>query len=352
MGSMLSPNGSSLFVFRYDRSTWALGILKDGWKFADRAKVPVRVFIDDGNSYSGNAIGTTEGLLYIVPAPGMEDSFRMGNVLQVRGANISLSFDLAGTNKLMAALSDCVARYSADPRYADTRENREVRPSGSTAPAAKEAPRKGVSTGTGFVLNAAGYVVTNNHVVKECTDIRLQRPGDLEVEGKLVVVDRQNDLALLKAVSPLGGDTAKLANSRAIQPGEKIAVYGFPLSGALSTSGNIVSGNVSALAGLANNASLFQISAPIQPGNSGGPLLNFRGDVIGVVNAKLDEIVVAEAIGTLPQNVNFAIKSNVLTNFLDANSVQYDQVESSVDLELTGVAAKAQRFTLLVTCRG
>ena len=75
---------------------------------------------------------------------------------------------------------------------------------------------------------------------------------------------------------------------------------------------------------MGDDARMIQISAPVQPGNSGGPLLDSSGRVIGVVNSKLNEIAYAKATGDLPQNVNFAIKANVAMNFLDAHSVPYE----------------------------
>src|SRR4029079_10829288 len=93
-----------------------------------------------------------------------------------------------------------------------------------------------------------------------------------------------------------------------VRAGEAIAVYGFPLAGVLSSTGNVVSGNVTALTGLGDDVRYFQISAPIQPGNSGGPLMDYSGLVVGIVNAKLNDLAFAKTTGDLPQNVNFAIK--------------------------------------------
>ena len=95
--------------------------------------------------------------------------------------------------------------------------------------------------------------------------------------------------------------------------GEQIVIYGFPLAGALASTGNLATGIVSALAGLGDDTSKLQISAPIQPGNSGGPVLDQSGHVIGVVVSKLNAIKAASITGDIPQNVNFAIKTGVVT---------------------------------------
>jgi S1-C subfamily serine protease len=139
--------------------------------------------------------------------------------------------------------------------------------------------------------------------------------------------------------------------TRSLRAGETIATYGFPLAGTLSASGNIVSGNVSSLAGLADNVRLLQISAPIQPGNSGGPLLDMKGAVVGIVNGKLDELAAIETAGSLPQNVNFSIKANVGLNFLDAHSIPYETSSDGPALDLPAIADKARKFTVFISCQ-
>jgi serine protease Do len=84
----------------------------------------------------------------------------------------------------------------------------------------------------------------------------------------------------------------------------------------LATSGNFTLGNVTAVAGLGDDTRILQISAPVQPGNSGGPLLDYSGNVVGVIEGKLNAITVFTLTNDLAQNVNFAIKANVVTNFL------------------------------------
>src|SRR5262249_20723771 len=121
-------------------------------------------------------------------------------------------------------------------------------------------------------------ILTNDHVIDGCGKIRVRRGGDLEKAASIVARDQSNDLALL--VSSLHVDDAEAAAFRTgapVRAGEAIAVYGFPLAGVLSSNGNVVSGNVTALSGMADDARYFQISAPVQPGNSGGPLLDYSG---------------------------------------------------------------------------
>ncbi len=115
---------------------------------------------------------------------------------------------------------------------------------------------------------------------------------------------------------------AKFRSRRPIRIGAEITVVGYPLGIALGTGIKATTGNVSAWTGLLDDVTQMQISAPVQPGNSGGPVLDRRGSVVGIVSSKLNEIAVAQAMGTLSQNVNFAIKSSFVQIFLDTNRVE------------------------------
>ena len=129
-------------------------------------------------------------------------------------------------------------------------------------------------------------------------------------------------------------------------------VYGFPLAGILSTSGNFTTGSISGLAGLAGDSGLYQISAPIQSGNSGGAVLNTSGHVVGVVKSKINASKTFDATGDTPQNVNFAIKGSVVANFLDAQGVEYQKRTKVSDRRESLLAEEAARYTALVACIG
>jgi len=206
-------------------------------------------------------------------------------------------------------------------------------------------------SGTGFKVTSNNHVLTNNHVAGNCKELTVTRSGDIPIKAELVASDPVNDLALLKTRSSLAGATAKFNGGAQPRAGEEIVVYGFPLAGALASSGNIVVGNIAALAGLGNDSRHYQISAPVQPGNSGGPLLNNRGQVVGIVVAKLNAIETAKVTGDIPQNINFAIKGNVVTNFLESNEVSFEQDAGQTKLEVPALAEMAKTFTVLVQCR-
>lgn len=200
--------------------------------------------------------------------------------------------------------------------------------------------------GSAFFVSASGHVLTNAHVVAHCTTARLMLPGEA-VPARIVARDPGGDLALLQAerAAPAVGRLRPT-----IRKGEPVAAYGYPLAGLLASGGNFTTGSVTALAGLRDDASRVQISAPIQPGNSGGPLLDESGNVVGVVVGKLDAMRVAQVVADLPQNVNFAVKGSVVTAFLEVHAVPYSKAQRAVRLSPSDVAARAREFSVRVEC--
>jgi hypothetical protein len=163
--------------------------------------------------------------------------------------------------------------------------------------------------------------------------------------------DEANDLALLQMTDkPKAVAVFRAAND--LRQGESIAAYGYPLLGALAAGGNLSPGVVSALAGLGNNTSHIQITAPVQQGNSGGPVLDGKGQVVGVVVQKLDAVKVAKLTGDVPQNVNFAINESTARAFLDSNQVQYKTGHwwNFGQKDLTEIAEDARTYTVVVEC--
>ena len=215
-------------------------------------------------------------------------------------------------------------------------------------PGAAEQPKSG--TGTGIKLSTQGHVLTNFHVAGHCKSIALKRTGEPLILADLVASDEVNDLVLLKAKSYVGGPFASFVNGPAARAGSEIVVYGFPLGGILSEGGNIVTGNITALSGISNDSRHFQISAPVQPGNSGGPVLDRSGLVVAVVVSKLNAMVAEKYTGDIPQNVNFAIKANVAMSFLDGAGFNYSKMEPKAPLDTPAIADMAREFTLLVEC--
>jgi S1-C subfamily serine protease len=123
---------------------------------------------------------------------------------------------------------------------------------------------------------------------------------------------------------------------------------GYPFHRLLTS--DFTAGIVSSLSGLLNDTRYLQISAAVQPGNSGGPLLDTNGQVVGMVAAKLNALRFVKATGNIPENINFAIKTGMLRDFLDNSVVAYQTADGKTNLQTSDVARNARAFTLLITC--
>ncbi|MFC7408650.1 S1 family peptidase [Hydrogenophaga atypica] len=172
------------------------------------------------------------------------------------------------------------------------------------------ARKKLSSTGSGFAVASKGFV-TNHHVISACEKIEIDIGGD-SFSAQVKAHSQAEDVAFLEL------DRAHKIETRVsnrINPGQEIYAVGFPLRGLLADL-IITKGVINSLSGLGGDINKFQISAQLQQGNSGGPILNEYGEVVGVAVSKLDVIRYARIAGDIPQNVNFAIKASVL-NELD-----------------------------------
>jgi S1-C subfamily serine protease len=210
----------------------------------------------------------------------------------------------------------------------------------SSQPAAPAASTTPESTGTAFRI-ARDAFVTNHHVVEGCRRV--------QVDGTAAAVrgsDSRTDLALLSA--PVSGAVASLRLQRLLV-GESVSVAGFPLQGLLSGF-QMTTGTLASLSGLGGDTTQFQITAPVQPGNSGGPVLDSAGRVVGVVVGKLDAIRTARLTGDIPQNVNFAVGLNALRAFLDASGVDYQTAIVDRPVPTTTTAQQARDYTVRVEC--
>jgi S1-C subfamily serine protease len=213
----------------------------------------------------------------------------------------------------------------------------------------ERAARRQVSSGTGFVV-ASRRIMTNHHVVDGCTEMSARLPNGQEIPATVIASDATRDLAVLRTEADTG-PILPFRGAATVRRGEGVVTYGFPLAGLLSSGPTLTTGEVSALAGLADNPRHIQISAPVQPGNSGGPLLDMRGQVIGVVVSKLNAGQVARQTGDIPQNVNFAVKHTEALDFLREQNITIapgnaDQPTRAAD----AVGEVAHPSTLFLRC--
>jgi S1-C subfamily serine protease len=218
--------------------------------------------------------------------------------------------------------------------------------SGGGGPA--EPGRGGTASGTGFVVSRSGHILTNAHVVDGCSTLTGRAPSG-SFPLTLLNTDSQNDLAVLQSSAPLPA-VAAFRDGRGVRPGDDVIAAGFPLQDVLANQMNVTTGTVSALAGPQDNAMQLQITVPIQPGNSGGPLLDRSGHVVGVVVSKLDALAIASQSGTIPENVNFAVKGEVARTYLDSRGVDYLTAGSDAAKATADIAEAAKAYTVFITC--
>jgi S1-C subfamily serine protease len=169
--------------------------------------------------------------------------------------------------------------------------------------------RRGLSTGTGFFVSWNGHLVTNYHVIREASRVQVKLDdGDL-IEAEVITTEKQDDLALLKVDAiraPL-----PLRRESDLSKGQAVFTLGYPLISLQGQEQKATFGRVNALSGPRGDERFVQIDAPIQPGNSGGPLVNEKGEVVGIVSSMLHPLATLSVAGVLPQNVNYAIKSDL-----------------------------------------
>jgi TPR repeat protein len=191
----------------------------------------------------------------------------------------------------------------------------EVPTTGGEGSPARIAQTRPESSGTGFFITDDGYLITNEHVAGAGTQVRLVTEAGI-LPARIVRTDVANDLALLKVEGrfvPL-----PLVSSRAAKMGSTVATVGFPNIGLQGFAPKLAKGEIAALSGAQDDPRYFQISVPVQPGNSGGALVDEHGNVVGVVSAKLDVAAAVATSGALPENVNYAVKSSLLLSFLES----------------------------------
>ena len=206
-----------------------------------------------------------------------------------------------------------------------------------------------IGSGTGFFVNKEGYIVTNQHVAGICQSLASYINGETHL-FRIIALDQRNDLALLRG--EYRNKTYLNINVMGAEFGEDIMAFGFPLAENLSSSVKLTRGIVSSLSGPENDISLIQIDAAIQPGNSGGPVLNYNGQVVGVASSGLNKIqmLLDEESPYIPENVNFAVSANTLTSFLRSNSINifndFYEKKSSQELAKIGMPPTIQLHCL------
>jgi S1-C subfamily serine protease len=170
------------------------------------------------------------------------------------------------------------------------------------------------ASGTGFFITVDGYLLTNFHVVDKANHIVIKVKQET-YEAKVITIDAVNDVALLKVSGKF--NALPIASSRTVRLGDSIFTIGYPNPEIQGVEAKLTKGEINSLTGIQDDPRHFQISVPVQPGNSGGPLVNQVGNVVGIVAARLDDLKALKSTGSLPQNVNYAVKSSFAVAFLE-----------------------------------
>jgi formylglycine-generating enzyme required for sulfatase activity/S1-C subfamily serine protease len=185
---------------------------------------------------------------------------------------------------------------------------------------ADEEKRRAINTGTGFFVAPNGYLVTNNHVIDDTTDYAIRDVKGRFYRAQLLARDPKHDLALLKVAGSF--PSLRIVHSDTVSKGQRVFAVGYPQIAIQGNESKVTDGIISSFSGIRNDDDWFQISVPIQGGNSGGPLVTESGSVVGVVVASVNVSKFYAKAGTLPQNVNYAIKSKLVLDFLKAQGVK------------------------------
>ncbi|WP_430809591.1 MULTISPECIES: trypsin-like peptidase domain-containing protein [unclassified Carboxylicivirga] len=202
------------------------------------------------------------------------------------------------------------------------------------------------SSGTGFALTKNGLIVTNNHVIRGAKKINVRGVGgnfNRTYSARVVTTDKKNDLAIIKiddySFNSLGRIpySIKMSNSSV---GENIFVLGYPLRATMGDEIKLTDGIISSRSGFQGDITSYQISAPVQPGNSGGPLFDKKGNIVGIINAK----------HTGAENASYAVKVSYLLNLV--NSLEYPPQLPSVNLisnkPLTNQVSMVKNFVYII----
>lgn len=345
-------NGVILVVGLNSHNSWLLGFASPSFHLTKGNTVPVDVTFDGQSQARLFATANSDIMATAVLPPNVARTFQKASLMVVTTGNSSaLQFNLTATGPLLPVIASCVSTIKAGG-INSAGEFAAPKPVAAKSDAGgnPKSARTGNKTGTGYVISASGHIITNHHVIDGCTgDIKGNLTGEAATTLRVVNSDSANDLALLQGPAESFKAFAKIRD-RTIHSGDSVVVIGFPYHGLLSSDFTVTTGIVSSLSGMLNDTRHLQISAAVQPGNSGGPLLDTSGEIVGMVAAKLDALRVARYTGTIPENINFAIKTGAIRDFLDNSVVPYETAAPGSELKTADIATNARAYTLLISC--
>jgi len=353
-------NGVILVVSQNAAGIWSLAFASPSYHFNKGENAAIDVTFDGQEQARLFATAYRPDMLTAVMPLNVVRTFQKASLMVATAGRAVLNFDLTSTGPVIAALANCVTKVKADgldkagdftkgaAKPAATADKQGSPPAGKPGKGAKSSS----GFGTGFVVSAAGHIVTNNHVIDGCSELKGNLTGEAAMMLRVVSSDANNDLALLQAPSTATFKEFARIRDRSFHSGDSVVVIGFPYHGLLTSDFTVTTGIVSSLSGMLNDTRFLQISAPVQPGNSGGPLFDTSGQIVGVVTAKLPGLRIAALTGNIPENINFAIKTGAVRDFLDNSVVPYQTAEPKGELKTTEIAGNARAYTMLISCKG
>jgi S1-C subfamily serine protease len=350
-------NGVILVVSQNATGTWSLAFASPSYHFNKGESAAIDVTFDGQEQARLYATAYQSNMLTAVMPLNVVRRFQKASLMVATAGRAVLNFDLTSTGPVIAALANCVTKVKADglDKAGDfTKGPARLASADKQPPSSPDRSGRSVSiSGTGFVVSPTGHIVTNHHVIDGCVgDIKGNLAGEATMVLRVVSSDATNDLALLQApTTATFKDFAKIRD-RSMHAGDAVVAIGFPLHGMLTSDLTVTTGIVSSLSGIRNHTGRLQISAAIQAGNSGGPLFDMSGQVAGVVVSKLNALRMIKETGQLTENINFAIKTGALRDFLDNSVVPYQTAEPKGELKTTDIAGNARAYTMLISCTG
>jgi len=217
---------------------------------------------------------------------------------------------------LSMALGNCeqgrIKQKITNPCKLYSLNNRVVYGSGQATPQAADV----ASFGTGFAVTGNGLIMTAYHVIKNSNVVSVHLANGIKKEGKVINVSEKLDLAVLKIDSNTPNYLTLKSSKSKIAAGDRVFTFGFPVVTVLGSEPKYTDGAISSLSGVSGDITFLQITVPVQPGNSGGPLVSEKGEVVGIITASAAIVPFIKVSGTLPQNVNWAVNADFATPLL------------------------------------
>lgn len=258
----------------------------------------------------------------------------INQIMSVSSDSASAANKAGNAGQLALAMKQ---KYDASKNASPTARTQPQKPKPESA--------KSISTGTGFFISNDGYMLTNSHVIEGSSNISVILNGK-SVPAALIEHDSSNDIALLKVNESVKGLPIELKKNT--KQGAEIAILGYPNIGLQGNEQKANFGYINSNSGIQGDTRYFQIDSPIQPGNSGSPMVNKNGVVIGIASASLNQSAAIRSTGTLAQNVNYAVKITYALPMLISHGVKYIEISNQKPLVKTDLIESIAGSVVLV----